>query len=70
MIKLGFFIAMCFAVITYVYGFICICMEFALKILVVKECIIVILLSIILISAVIYTIGNIIFEIEFRKQLK
>jgi len=70
MMKCGFFIAMCFAVITYIYGLICICMEFALNILVVKECIILILLSITLISAVIFTIGNIVFEVEFRKQLK
>lgn len=70
MMKYGFYIAICFAVITYIYGLICICIEFALHILVVKECIILMLLSIILISAVIFAVGNIVFEIEFKKQLK
>ena len=70
MIKYGFYIAVCFTVITYVYEIVCICMELILHTLVVKECVILILLSIIFISAIIFTIGNIIFEIAFRKQLK
>lgn len=70
MIKYGFYISMCFATITYVYGLVCICMEFIFHILVVKECVLLILLSIILISAAFFVIGNIIFEIAFRKQLK
>lgn len=70
MIKYGFCIAMIFTVITYVYGIVCLCMEFILHTLIVKELIILILLSIIFISAMMFTIGNIMFEIEFKKQLK
>lgn len=70
MIKCGFYIAMLFTVITYIYGTICLCMEFILHILLVKDFIILIFLSIIFISAVVFTVGNIVFEIEFRKQLK
>ena len=70
MIKYGFYIAMLFTVITYIYGVVCLCMEFVLHMLIVKELIILILLSIIFISTPIFTVGNIAFEIEFRKQIK
>ncbi len=70
MIKYGFYIAMLFTLITYVYGMVCLCMEFILHMLVVKEFILLLLLSIIFISATMFTIGNIVFEIEFRKQIK
>ena len=70
MIKYGFYIAILFAVITYVYGFVCLYMEFILHTLIVKEFIIMILLSVIFISTMMFTIGNIVFEIEFKKQLK
>ncbi len=70
MIKYGFYIAMFFTAITYVYGIVCLYMEFILHTLIVKEFIILILLSIIFISALLFTIGNIVFEIEFKKQLK
>ena len=70
MIKYGFYIAMFFTIITYVYGIVCLCMEFILHTLIVKEFIIMILLSIIFISALLFTIGNIVFEIKFKKQLK
>lgn len=70
MIKYGFYIAMFFTIITYVYGIVCLCMEFILHTLVVKEVIILILLSIVFISAMMFTIGNIVFEIEFKRQLK
>lgn len=70
MIKYGFYIAMLFTMITYVYGIACLYMEFILHMLIVKEIIILILLSIIFISAMMFTVGNIVFEIEFKKQLK
>ena len=70
MIKYGFYIAMIFTVITYVYGMVCLCMEFILHMIIVKEFIILILLSIVFISTIIFTIGNIVFEIEFKKQLR
>ena len=70
MIKYGFYVAMLFTAITYVYGFVCLYMEFFLHMLIVKEFIILILLSIIFISALLFTIGNIVFEIEFKKQLR
>lgn len=70
MIKYGFYIAMLFTMITYVYGIVCLYMEFILHMLIVKEIIILILLSIIFISAMMFTVGNIVFEIEFKKQLK
>ena len=70
MIKYGFYIAILFTIITYVYGMICLYMEFVLHMLIVKECIILMLLSIVFISAMIFAIGNIAFEIEFRKQIK
>lgn len=70
MIKYGFYVAMFFTAITYVYGIVCLCMEFILHTLIVKEFIILILLSIIFISAMMFTIGNIVFEVEFKKQLK
>jgi hypothetical protein len=70
MIKYGFYIAMLFTAITYVYGIVCLYMEFILHTLIVKEVIILILLSIIFISALMFTIGNIVFEIKFKKQLK
>lgn len=70
MIKYGFYIAMFFTVITHVYGIVCIYMEFILHTLIVKEVIMLILLSIIFISAMMFTIGNIVFEIAFRKQIK
>ncbi len=70
MIKLGFYIAMLFTVVTYIYGAVCLCMEFILHMLVVKEFIMLIFLSIIFISAIVFTVGNIAFEIEFRKQIK
>ncbi len=70
MIKYGFYIAMLFTIITYVYGFVCLFMEFFLHTLIVKEFIILILLSIIFIGAMMFTLGNIVFEIEFKKQLK
>lgn len=70
MIKYSFYVAMFFTAITYVYGIVCLCMEFIMHTLIVKEFIILILLSIIFISAMIFTIGNIVFEVEFKKQLK
>lgn len=70
MIKYSFYIAMLFTTITYVYGIVCLCMEFFLHTLIVKEYIILILLSIVFISALMFTIGNIVFEIEFKKQLR
>ena len=70
MIKYGFYIAMLFTMITYVYGIVCLYMEFILHMLIVKEIIILILLSIIFFSAMMFTVGNIVFEIEFKKQLK
>lgn len=70
MIKYGFYIAMLFTMITYVYGIVCLFMEFFLHTLIVKEFIILILLSIVFISAIMFTIANIVFEIEFRKEIK
>lgn len=70
MIIYGFFVAMLFTIITYVYGIVCLYMEFILHTLIVKEFIILILLSIIFIGAMMFTIGNILFEIEFKKQLR
>lgn len=70
MIKYGFYIAMLFTVVTYIYGIICLCTEFILHMLVVKEFIILIFLSIIFIGTTVFTVGNIAFEIEFRRQLK
>ncbi len=70
MIKYGFYVAMLFTIITYAYGIVCLYMEFILHTLIVKEVIILILLSIIFISALMFTIGNIVFEIKFKKQLK
>lgn len=70
MIKYGFYIAMLFTVITYIYGVICLCMEFILHMLIVKEIIMLIFLSIIFISTIVFTVGNIAFEIEFKKQIK
>lgn len=70
MIKYGFYIAMLFSVITYIYEIVCLCMEFILHMLIVKEFIILIFLSIIFISAIVFTVGNIAFEIEFRKQIQ
>lgn len=70
MIKYGFNIAIIFTVVTYIYGTICLCMEFILHMLIVKDFIILIFLSIIFISAIVFTVGNIAFEIEFRKHIK
>lgn len=70
MIKYGFYIAMLFTIVTYIYGVVCLYMEFTLHMLFVDEFIMLMLLSIIFISAMIFTIGNIVFEIEFRKQIK
>lgn len=70
MIKYGFYITMLFTIITYVYGIVCLCMEFILHTLIVKEFIMLMLLSVIFISAMIFAVGNIVFEIEFKKQLK
>ena len=70
MIKYGFYIAMFFTLTTYAYGFVCLYMEFILHTLIVKEVIMLILLSVIFISAMMFTIGNIVFEIVFRKQIK
>lgn len=70
MIKYGFYVAMLSTMITYVYGIVCLYMEFILHILIVKEVIMLILLSIIFISAMMFIIGNIVFEIAFRKQIK
>lgn len=70
MIKYGFYVAMLFTVITYVYGIVCLYMEFILHMLIVKKFIILVLLSIIFISSIMFTVGNIVFEIDFKKQLK
>ena len=70
MIKYGFYVAMLFTMITYVYGIVCLYVEFFLHMLIAKEFIILILLSIIFISALLFAIGNIAFEIEFKKQLR
>ena len=70
MIKYGFYSAILFTVITYIYGIVCLCMEFILYTLIVNEFIMLMLLSVIFISAIMFTIGNIVFEIEFKKQLK
>ena len=43
MIKYGFYIAMLFTAVTYVYGIVCLYMEFILHTLIVKEFIIMIL---------------------------
>ncbi len=70
MIKYGFYVTMLFTIITYAYGIVCLYMEFILHTLIVKSFVILILLSIIFISAMMFTIGNIVFEIVFRKQIK
>ncbi len=70
MIKYGFYIAMLFTAITYFYGIVCLYMEFILNVLIVKEIIMLMFLSIIFIGAVIFSVGNIAFEIEFRKQIR
>lgn len=70
MIKYGFYIAMLFTIITYVYGIVCLYMEFLLHMLIVKEFVILVLLFIIFISAMMFIVGNIVFEIEFKKQFK
>lgn len=70
MIKCGFFIAILFTAITYLYGAICLYMEFVLHILIAKEFMLLMLLFVIFIGAVFFTVGNIIFEIKFRKQIK
>ena len=70
MIKYGFYIAMLFTVVTYIYGVVCLCTEFILHMLIVKEIIILIFLSIIFISTTVFTVGNIAFEIAFRKQIR
>lgn len=70
MIKYGFYIAMLFTIVTYIYGIVCLCIEFILHMLIVREFIIMIFLSIIFISSIVFTIGNIAFEIEFRKHIK
>lgn len=70
MIKYGFYIAMLFTAVTYVYGIVCLYMEFILHTLIVKEFIIMILLSVIFISTMMFAIGNIVFEIVFRKQIR
>ena len=70
MIKYGFYIALLFTVVTYIYGVICLCTEFILHVLIVKEFIIMIFLSIIFISTIVFSAGNIAFEIEFRKHIK
>lgn len=70
MIKYGFYISMLFTIITYIYGIVCLCMEFILHTLIVKDFIMLMLLSIIFISVMMFTIGNIVFEIEFRKEIK
>lgn len=70
MMKCGFYMAMIFIIITYVYGITCLCMEFFWHMIIADEFIMLILLSMIFISVILYTIGDILFEIEFRKQLK
>lgn len=45
-------------------------MEFVLHMLIVKESIIMILLFIIFASAIIFAVGNIAFEIEFKRKIK
>ena len=70
MIKYSFYVAILFTAITYVYGTVCLYTEFFLHTLIAKEFIILILLSIIFIGAMMFTLGNIVFEIEFKKQLK
>lgn len=70
MIKYGFYIAMLFTAVTYVYGIVCLYMEFILHTLIVKEFIIMILLSVIFISTMMFAVGNIVFEIVFRKQIR
>jgi hypothetical protein len=69
MIKYGFYITMLFTAVTYLYGAICLYMEFILHIVIVKEIILLMLLFVIFISAVLFAIGNIVFEIKLRKQL-
>lgn len=70
MIKYGFYVTMFFIAITYLYGAICLYMEFVLHILIVKEIILLSLLFIIFIGAVSFTVGNVVFEIKFKKQIK
>lgn len=69
MIKYGFYIAILFTAITYLYGAICLYMEFVLHILIVKEFVLLMLLFIIFISTVFFIIGNIVFEIKFKNKL-
>ena len=68
MIKYGFYIAMFFIAITYLYGAICLYMEFFLHTLIVRKFILLMFLFVIFISTALFTIGNIVFEIKFRKQ--
>lgn len=70
MIKYGFYLSMLFTVIIYIYGVVCLYMEFILHTLIVNKFIMLMLLSVIFISAMMFTIGNIVFEIKFKKQLK
>ncbi|MBR2954380.1 MAG: hypothetical protein IKC45_08370 [Clostridia bacterium] len=69
MIKYGFYFVMLFTAITYLYGAICLYMEFVLHVLIVKEFTLLMLLFVICIGTVSFTVGNIVFEIKFRKQL-
>lgn len=70
MMKYGFYVGIAFSIINMIFCLVSIFVPFFIEQPLVQLCICLILLTIMLIGAFFYTIGNILFEILFKRQLK
>lgn len=70
MMKYGFYVCMAFSAVTMIFSLVSIFIPFFIEQPVVQLCICLILLTIMLVGAFFYAVGNILFEILFKIQLR
>ena len=70
MMKYGFYIGIAFSIINMIFCLVSIFVPYFIEQPLVQLCICLVLLTIMLIGAFFYTVGNVLFEILFKRQLK
>lgn len=70
MMKYGFYVGIAFSIINMIFCLVSIFVPYFIEQPLVQLCICLVLLTIMLIGAFFYTVGNVLFEILFKRQLK
>ena len=70
MMKYGFYVGIAFSIINMIFCLVSIFVPYFIEQPLVQLCICIIFLTIMFIGAFFYTVGNILFEILFKRQLK